>query len=141
VTPRYLLDTNVLVHFVRDDATWQRLRTYSLFLRQPATAICVVTVGEIMSLARYLNWQSQRLSQVGFVLAHLDRSDIADPVVYQSYAAIDSHSRSGGKKMSKNDLWIAATANANGFRLLTTDHDFDHLAGTFVDLEYVPQGP
>ena len=29
--------------------------------------------------------------------------------------------------MSKNDVWIAASAKASGAVLLTTDRDFEHL--------------
>ncbi len=40
--------------------------------------------------------------------------------------------------MGKNDLWIAATANATGATLLTTDSDFDHLSPNFIDLIRIP---
>jgi tRNA(fMet)-specific endonuclease VapC len=39
--------------------------------------------------------------------------------------------------MGKNDLWIAATASVLKARLLTTDHDFDHLDGIFLDVLYI----
>jgi predicted nucleic acid-binding protein len=34
-------------------------------------------------------------------------------------------------------LWIAATAHATGARLLTTDHDFDHLDPTFLARDWI----
>ena len=34
--------------------------------------------------------------------------------------------------MGKNDLWIAAIAHVTGATLVTTDKDFDQLAGKFV---------
>ena len=37
-------------------------------------------------------------------------------------------------KMGKNDLWIVATAAAFEIPLVTTDKDFDHLAGEFLEL-------
>ncbi len=40
--------------------------------------------------------------------------------------------------MGKNDLWIAATASVLGARLLTTDNDFEHLKGKYLDLEVIP---
>ncbi|MGL4512267.1 MAG: PIN domain-containing protein [Lacipirellulaceae bacterium] len=43
------------------------------------------------------------------------------------YATIDVFSRSVGRRMGKNDAWIAATAAATNSILLTTDADFDHL--------------
>jgi len=39
------------------------------------------------------------------------------------------------RNMGKNDLWIAATASVLGAKLLTTDGDFNHLQGVFLDLE------
>ncbi len=39
--------------------------------------------------------------------------------------------------MGKNDLWIAATANATGALLLTTDKDFDHLDGAFLNRVWI----
>jgi len=36
--------------------------------------------------------------------------------------------------MGKNDLWIAATAAITESKLMTTDGDFDHLNGIYLDL-------
>jgi tRNA(fMet)-specific endonuclease VapC len=141
VTPRYLLDTNILVHFVRDDVTWQKLRSYSLLVLDPRPAISVVTVGELHALAERRKWQGKKLTQINFILAAVDHLDISVASVYATYARIDTISRSAGRPMGKNDLWIAATANEAGCRLLTTDRDFYHLAPKYLDLEYVPQGP
>ncbi len=41
------------------------------------------------------------------------------------------------RNMGKNDLWIAATAHILGAKLLTTDGDFNHLDGVFLDLKKV----
>lgn len=37
------------------------------------------------------------------------------------------------------DLWIAATAVATGAKLITTDKDFDHLDGIWLDRIFVSQ--
>ena len=39
--------------------------------------------------------------------------------------------------MGKNDLWIAATSSVYDLVLLTTDKDFNHLDGAYLDLEYI----
>jgi predicted nucleic acid-binding protein len=39
--------------------------------------------------------------------------------------------------MGKNDVWIAATASVLEGTLITTDTDFDHLQGEFLDRIYV----
>jgi tRNA(fMet)-specific endonuclease VapC len=41
------------------------------------------------------------------------------------------------KNMGKNDLWIAATASVLKIPLLTTDKDFDHLNGIYLEVIYV----
>jgi len=48
----YLLDTNILVHLVREDAIGRRLRDeHSLLLIQPPPMISDVSEGELRSLA------------------------------------------------------------------------------------------
>ena len=39
--------------------------------------------------------------------------------------------------MGKNDLWIAATASVLKAILFTTDRDFDHLDGEFLEVIYI----
>jgi predicted nucleic acid-binding protein len=39
--------------------------------------------------------------------------------------------------MGKNDLWIAATASVTNSALITTDKDFEHLDGVYLDYVYV----
>jgi predicted nucleic acid-binding protein len=41
------------------------------------------------------------------------------------------------RNMGKNDLWIAATASTLNIPLLTTDNDFDHLNGVFLEVKKV----
>jgi predicted nucleic acid-binding protein len=36
--------------------------------------------------------------------------------------------------MGKNDLWLAATAHVGQLVFVTTDLDFDHLDGIFIEL-------
>jgi tRNA(fMet)-specific endonuclease VapC len=43
------------------------------------------------------------------------------------YGEIDAWSLSVGRKMGKNDVWIAARARVTNTTLLTTDCDFDPL--------------
>lgn len=41
--------------------------------------------------------------------------------------------------MSKNDLWIAATAHVTGATVLSTDKDFAHLDGVWLEYRFVDQ--
>ena len=40
--------------------------------------------------------------------------------------------------MGKNDLWIAATSSSLGFKLVTTDKDYDHLQHEYLERSYFP---
>lgn len=39
--------------------------------------------------------------------------------------------------MGDNDLWIAATASVTNTPLITTDKDFEHLNGVFLELIWI----
>jgi tRNA(fMet)-specific endonuclease VapC len=138
----YLLDTNILVHYVRSDEVWGRIQArYSLLMVDPRPMICVVTVGELRSLALQFNWQAARLNQMDFILNYFDWSNIDRRSVLNAYALIDAHTRSAGREMGKNDLWIAATAHALGARLMTTDRDFDFIHPAFIHREWIDPTP
>jgi len=57
--------------------------------------------------------------------------------VIQEYARLDHESRNIGRRMGKNDLWIAAVASVQGAVIVTTDEDFDHLNPAFVKVERI----
>ena len=138
----YLLDTNILVHYLRGDATGQRIRRdYTLLLRDPKPAYSIVSEGEIRSLAEQWQWGETRLEQMEFCLGYFERLTIEIPEIIAAYAVIDSATRKQGFRMGKNDLWIAATAYVTGATLLTTDADFDHLPQDFFAHERVPVVP
>lgn len=131
--PLYLLDTNILVHYVRSSPVWRHVRdTYSPLTITPTPLFCVVTEGEIRSLGVQWGWQGRKLEQMEYALGYFEPEPIEDPDVMRAYAAIDAYCESVGQPMGKNDLWIAATAAAMGATLLTTDRDFDRLAPRFL---------
>jgi len=135
---RYLLDTNVLVHCVRGDNVWQRMQAaHSLLMLEPLPLICVVSVGELRSLALQFNWQTRRLSQMEFILEYFDWVNIDRPSILNAYAEIDAWTRQNGRKMGKNDLWIAASAAESGDRHITTDRDFISLDPIFLAVDWI----
>lgn len=130
----YLLDTNILVHFVRADALWQRIRAeYSLMTIEPTPMISVIADGELRSLSHQFNWAADKLSQMRFALKFFRRLTLDNPDLLDAYAIIDSYTQRIGCPMGKNDVWIAATAQSTRARLLTTDRDFDAISPKFVD--------
>jgi len=137
-SPLYLLDTNVLVHYVRGSAVWQRIRdAYRPLTVTPTPKYCVVSDGEIRSLALQWEWAEKKLDQMEFCLGFFQPQTIDHPKVQRTYATIDAYCESIGQSMGKNDLWIAATAAVTGATLLTTDRDFDKLAPRFLTREWI----
>jgi tRNA(fMet)-specific endonuclease VapC len=69
--------------------------------------------------------------------------DINSVIILNRYAEIDvfrqgrlanRKSNFSVKNMSKNDLWMAATASVLDTTLLTTDNDFEHLHNEFLQV-------
>ena len=74
--------------------------------------------------------------------------DINTDRIIQRYAEVDAYSQGkdrskplpsgmSSRNMGKNDIWIAATASVLNATLVTTDTDFDHLNGVFLNVAYV----
>ncbi len=138
VGPLYLLDTNILVHYARRDRTQQQIEAqYRLMMVPDPPLICYVTEAEIRSLARQFGWGPNRISQMEFFLTLLRRVPIENDAIVVAYVEIDFYSLGLGRDMGKNDLWIAAVAHVTGATLLTTDRDFNHLDGIFLQRIYV----
>ena len=124
--------------------TLRRNTAYSVRL------ISIVSKGEVYSLAIQRDRGRAKLTLLGELLRKLPVVDINSEQIVQRYAEIDSYSLSKDRKrplpagqtarvMGKNDLWIAATASLLNAKLLTIDHDFNHLDGVFLDLIYIDQ--
>jgi len=123
-----ILDTNVLLACIRGGALGTRIITqYNLKSNAFDSLICVVSVGELYALEKRLNWGSDRVNAMKALLASLVVVDINSEPVLTAYAEIDQFSDGKGRRMGKNDVWIAAVAKVTGASLLTTDKDFDHL--------------
>jgi tRNA(fMet)-specific endonuclease VapC len=136
--PRYLLDTNLLLHCVRQGASWRQIQTrYQLFIREPTPLFSIVSAGEIRSLAKLHNWGPAKLDKMEFALGYFEEMFIDNPEIVEAYASIDSHFQSQGRMYGKNDLWIAATAMVTGALLLTTDRDFDAMDPLFIKHEWI----
>lgn len=137
-TPTYLLDTNILVHLIRADNVGERIRqTYQPLLATPTPASCIVTEGELRSLALQWNWGARKKSQMDFLLGYFWRFSIDAPAIFEAYAAIDAYCEAHGLVVGKNDLWIAATAFVSDATLVTTDKDFLPLQSDFISVAWL----
>ena len=134
----YLLDTNILIELIRGNPLGQHIDAhFGLRAALNRSMICVVTVGEMHSLVRQFAWGQAKIDALEEMLAELVWLDINNPQVLHAYGEIDHASIAAGRKMGKNDVWIAATARVTRATLLTTDPDFDHLHGTWIDRVWV----
>lgn len=133
-----VLDTNILVHWLRGREAGERLKTdYDLGARRPRPIVPVVVKAEIKSLALQFGWGSGKQKALDELLRELPVADISADSVIQEYARLDHESRKVGRRMGKNDLWIAAVASVQSAVIVTTDQDFDHLHPTFVKIEHI----
>jgi tRNA(fMet)-specific endonuclease VapC len=138
----YLLDTNILVHLVRADATGERIRQgYDLLMTETRPLLSPATEAEIRSLAYQWRWGESRLDQMRFLLGYFARAPLETPAMLEAYALIDAFSERTGHAMGKNDVWIAAAAHVTGATLLTADHDFNHLDPLFLSLDGMADAP
>jgi tRNA(fMet)-specific endonuclease VapC len=141
----YILDTNILIHLLRqNNIATQIERDYQIFNNEHNAIISVVTIGELKSIAKMNNWTLQKILLLDniinqFLIADINRADIIE-----KYAEIDAFSQGKlvsvkftARNMGKNDLWIAATAAVLDGVLLTTDKDFNHLDNIFFNLAYL----
>lgn len=143
----YLLDTGILLIFIRRSPLAQDIN--KLFKPLSSTnipIISVVNIGEIKSLAIRNGWGKQKMLRLEEFLHQFLIADINVESVIQRYAEIDAFSQGklpgkplglSSRNMGKNDLWVAATASVLQATLLTTDHDFDHLANFFLNVETI----
>ena len=140
----YLLDTNIVVHLIRESSLSKELRTdYVLFKAPQRLFVSVVVEGELESLALQNQWGSVKMKELNNYLESLITVDIRINSIIKRYAEIDAYSQGklknrplndSARNMGKNDLWIAATASVLNIPLMTTDNDFAHLDKVFLSL-------
>lgn len=134
-----VLDTNILVHWLRGKEFGAKLHAdYALGARSPRPIVPLVVKAEIKSLAYQFNWGDDRHRALDELLRALPIAEISSEPVIDTYARLDHESRKLGRRMGKNDLWIAGVASVQGAVILTTDKDFDHLHPTMVRVERCP---
>ena len=133
------LDTNVLVHWIRQNETGVHLRnTYLLHERMDRPIYSSVVEGEIRALARIWKWGSDKLDSLDEILGELVRVDSGLPDIVRVYAEIYAADHTGGHNTGQNDMWIAATTKAAGAVLLTCDSDCIWRSPHLVKVEHVP---
>lgn len=143
----YVLDTNVLVHTLRNSTTFQVIeQNYDPYSVHNAALISTVSIGELYSLAKRNRWGINLLQKLQHLLTHVQPIAVEGIDLMDAYSDIDAFSQGkhpslrlgrSALNMGKNDLWIAATAHVLDIPLLTTDNDFDHLQDTYIQIDKV----
>jgi len=137
-----LLDTNILIALAKST----NFHALSKFINPDNLRVCtsVINIGELKSIALQNNWGGRKFQSLDEVLADVIVIDVNQNLA-QIYAEIDAFSQRKNptygeysfptpRNMGKNDLWIAATAALLGLKLVTTDADFNHLNGVFIEV-------
>ena len=103
-------------------------------------AVSVFTLAEIRAGRIAADWGQRRSERQERLLAAFVTVPL-DEDILNEYAALHAWS-SRGHKTPHNDMWIAATAIARGFPLVSCDEHFEKIAETH-ELEhiYLPRNP
>lgn len=142
----YLLDTNILVYYItKPQKLVEFEKQHQPFSNKNVALISIVTEAEMKSIAIQRGWGKKKIKQLDKLLGQFLKVPVQSERQIEVYAEIDSYSKHkdpertypadfSSNTVGKNDLWIAATAHITNSKLVTTDGDFDHLNGVFVDL-------
>ena len=140
-----LLDTNIVLNLSK--ATSVQPLTKIVEFDYKLVFISVVSIAELKSIALQNNWGVRRWEAIDVVLDKVNVVEMNEAMA-NVYAAIDAFSQrrspsfarypfSTPRNMGKNDLWIVTTAALLGLKLITSDADFDHLNGEFIDVQFI----
>lgn len=124
---RYLLDTNILLHWVRNSRQAEIIeKQFALSASQFRPLICEVSLGEMRAFSRSLKWGPAKIERLARLERELAVVDISDARVLDAYANLSTLAKVSGWSIfkAKNDLWVGAAAFATASHLLTMDADF-----------------
>ena len=91
-------------------------------------------------------WGTRKKEQIQRKLNSVRVVSLQSGDLIDRYAEVDAYSQNAlpdrelgesDRNMGKNDVWIAATASVVATTLITSDDDFDHLDGEFLNRIYV----
>lgn len=100
-----VIDTNALIHWVRQDATGQYLsQHFGLDERIERPLLSTVVEGEIRGLARCWNWGTAKLKRLDEIVGELVRVDAGHPDVVRGYADLYYDDQQGAQHGRKRPL-------------------------------------
>jgi len=110
-----LLDTNIVIAFLKNEPVIVR-KTASL----KRMNISIITVGELFYGARNSTKQAENLSVFRNFFEECFILHITEKTA-EAYAEIRASLKKKGTPIPENDIWIAATAKAGGYTLISRD--------------------
>jgi predicted nucleic acid-binding protein len=135
-----LLDTNIVIHLIRDNEVGKRVdAAFQLRHRADRPLISVVTIGECLSIVRQFRWGTPKSQALESLLREFVVVPIDSRPVLERYGEFHAWTKSIGKTLTHNDLWIAASVAAAGAHLITTDNDFDPLYPDHIRRTVIPE--
>lgn len=140
---KFVLDTNILLHYVRQSELAQEVeRELNLLSKDAIPMIASVSIGEMEGFVQRQEWGQAKINRLKKLVEKIAVIDIAaaDDQLMNAYATLWNYSKNAlpGDKLGKsigigqNDVWIAALAHTAKAALVTTDGDFDHLNGKWI---------
>lgn len=130
--PVYLLDTTVLLHWVRGSHQARSIeQQFQLSHSRFRPLICEVSLGEMLAFSQSLKWGREKKQRLADLERHMVVIRISDRRVLEAYADLSTLAQTSGWSLfhGKNDLWVGAAARATNSHLLTMDTDFLPLIG------------
>ena len=146
---KFVIDTNVLIFKSRNSTIWKYIeKTYFPRGIKNNAIISFAAQAESLAFANQQNWGTEKKLRLNQTINLLEIIHSNQKKLIDFYVNIDAFSHNRHKslslpkkftarKMGKNDLWIAATAATLQCPLITTDKDFEHLDGVFLDVIYI----
>lgn len=144
---RYIMDTGIVLGYLRGAPYAESLES-EFHISQSIIIISIVSVGELYSMAFRLGWGREKIGKLADIISAFPPLGISDPNIVEKYGEIAAYNQgkhptkllpqgTSSRQMSNNDIWIAATGAVLKATLLTTDKDFDHLDGVFLDVVHI----
>lgn len=96
--------------------------------------VSVITVGELalgVVMAEDIGKRAKRLATLSFVQSNFEPLPV-DAATAQAWSGLVGELRKTGRRAPINDTWIAASALARGFAVITQDSDYDVIPGLEV---------
>lgn len=140
---KFVLDTNILLHYVRQSELAQEVeRELNLISQNAIPMIASVSIGEMEGFMQRQEWGQAKINRLKKLVEKIAVIDIAaaDDQLMNAYATLWNYSKNAlpGDKLGnsigigQNDVWIAALAHTAKAALVTTDGDFDHLNDKWI---------